>query len=325
MSICEECNLEFKWCKPCNSKYFKNNFYEWSSGNEKIDKFIRDAQLNAYNRFKGIKVIAKGGFGKLEVALKKFDNFTNLNEEFLGEMVIQLKSIDISSSIRIYGITKDPETNKYMMSFNTSDFGLSKIVGQSLENSNNRNVFGVLPYIAPEVLYGEEYTKAVDVYFFGIIAYELITGFAPFYDVPHDKDLVRQICDGLRPKITFHTPKLIARIIMRCWDARATHRPTFEGLTKEFEKYRSDYKLNNFNNNTEIMIQIDNSRTFSRNLTNTTINYNYKTHPQAICTSRLNYSSLPKPKNDENFEKELEEISTSALIASGSNLISLKY
>ncbi|RHZ79111.1 hypothetical protein Glove_151g38 [Diversispora epigaea] len=35
-----------------------------------------------------------------------------------------------------------------------------------------------------------------------------------------------------------------------------------------------------------------------------------------------NYSSLPKPKNDKNFEKELEElaISTSALIASELNV-----
>ncbi|RHZ86125.1 hypothetical protein Glove_54g162 [Diversispora epigaea] len=43
---------------------------------------------------------------------------------------------------------------------------------------------------------------------------------------------------------------------------------------------------------------------------------NYQTHPQAIYTSRLlNYSSLPKSKNEENFERELEELtkSTSAL------------
>ncbi|RHZ54982.1 hypothetical protein Glove_421g28 [Diversispora epigaea] len=62
--------------------------------------------------------------------------------------------------------------------YSTSDFGLSKIVGQNLENSNNRNIF--------EVLCGEEYTKAADIYSFGIIVYEIITGFAPYYDVPHD-------------------------------------------------------------------------------------------------------------------------------------------
>ncbi|RHZ88839.1 hypothetical protein Glove_21g72 [Diversispora epigaea] len=371
MGICEECNehAPWGWCKPRNSKHFKNNFYKWTSGNEKIDKFIWDAQLNTnslyaaiewilYNRFKYIKEIAKGGFstiyyakwidgyikrwdtkkkqwnrnGKLEVVLKKFDNFANLNEDFLNEMTIHLKTMDIKSySIRIYGITKDPKTNRYMMirygdfhpgnilanDFKTralliSDFGLSKIVGKSLENSNKRNIFGVLPYVAPEVLCGEENTKAADVYSFGIVTYEL----------PHDRDLARQICDGLRPKIPFHTPKLITRIIMRCWDARVTHRPTFKELEKELWKYHYYYKDNGYKNNYEITFQILKAAKFSKHLNNTMNPYNYQTHPEAIYTSRLlNYSGLPKPKNGENFEKELEETTkstfASSVIASG--------
>ncbi|RHZ46758.1 hypothetical protein Glove_606g50 [Diversispora epigaea] len=436
----ERWDIEYqKWIRieqlePCNSKHFKNNFYKWTSGNEQIDKFIRDAQLNAelseeviewipYNRFKGIIEIANGGFSTIyyaewidgyiqywdienqqwkrsdqfEVVLKKYDNFANLNEEFLNEMAIHLKTMDTSSySIQIYGITKDPETNKYMMvlqympdgnlrdylknHFNNinwdykllylrmlaqifsffhtldilhgdfhpgnilshdyksvnlyiSDFGLSKIVGQNLENSNNkRNIIGVLPYVAPEVLCGEEYTKAADVYSFGIIANELITGFVPYYDVPHDRDLARRICNGLRPKIPFHTPKLIARIIMRCWDARVTHRPTFNSLYKEFDEHLCNYKENYFKNNNEISIQIDNAVKFSKHLKNRTIinTYNYQMHPQAIYTSRfLNYANLPKSKNEENFEKGLEELtnSTSALsvFASGSINMCVPY
>ncbi|RHZ88737.1 hypothetical protein Glove_21g104 [Diversispora epigaea] len=396
MDLCKECNgnNRWYWCKPCNSNHFKNNFCKWTSGNEIIDKFIQDAQLNAnwykkviewmpYNRFKDIKEISKGGFctiyyaknGKLEVVLKKFDNFVKLNEEFLNEVAIHLKTIDTASSILIYGITKDPETNEYIMvleympdgnlrdylknhfdninwndklfllfeiaynfrgfhnldivhqdfhpgnilldnlkvSLHISDFGLSKIVGQNLENSKKRIIFGVLPYIAPEVLCGEEYTKAADVYSFGMIAYELITGFAPYYDMPHDRNLALQICDGLRPKIPFHIPKLITRIIMRCWDARVAHQPTFEELGEKLDKSYKDYKENDFKNKNEITIQINYARKFSKRLTNTTI-INYKTHPEAIYTSRLlNYSSLPKPKNDENFEKKLEEITTSVL------------
>ncbi|RHZ69985.1 hypothetical protein Glove_276g75 [Diversispora epigaea] len=50
-------------------------------------------------------------------------------------------------------------------------FGLSKLIKKNVENPQKRNVFGVLLY--PEVLSGEEYTKAVDVieelekYYFG--------------------------------------------------------------------------------------------------------------------------------------------------------------
>ncbi|RHZ74203.1 hypothetical protein Glove_227g125 [Diversispora epigaea] len=421
MAICKECNQENYgwWCKPCHSKHFQNDFNNWTSGNDKIDKFIQDAQLNAnysdeliewipFDRFKDVKQIGKGGFGTIhyarwidgcikewdienqqwkrwdknkEVALKKFDNFVNFND-VLNEMEIHLKTFCSNvTSIQFFGITQDPETHSYMMvleyandgnlreylkinfnninwlqklnnlyylssnlmdiheldiihqdfhpgnilsydfkrSINISDFGLSKLIGANPNNPEKKNIFGVLPYIAPEVLSGEEYTKAADVYSFGIIIYEMVTGFPPYPDIPHDKDLAIKICNGLRPKIPFHTPKFITRMIMRCWDARVTNRPTFEGLRDELYKYCSDYKdyfEEGKNKDLEIIIQIKKAEEFSANQkstdTTTTTPLNYQTHPQAIYTSRLlNYSKLPKPKNEENFERELEELTES--------------
>ena len=74
--LCSECNqpnAHKNWCKECNSKRFQQNFGNWASGNEHIDKFIQYAQLNArnylhllewipYNRLRNIKFLAKGGF-----------------------------------------------------------------------------------------------------------------------------------------------------------------------------------------------------------------------------------------------------------------------
>lgn len=54
-----------------------------------------------------------------------------------------------------------------------------KLIKQNMKNSERRNIFGVLPYIAPEVLVNKEYTKAADIYSFGIIVDEVVTGFAP--------------------------------------------------------------------------------------------------------------------------------------------------
>ncbi|RHZ72861.1 hypothetical protein Glove_236g47 [Diversispora epigaea] len=415
MDRCPECNQKFfeMWCKPCNSKHFQNDFNKWTSGNNKIDKFIQDAQLNSNygevvewipnDRFKDIKPIARGGFGTIhyarwidgpisrwnvenrqwnrryreeEVALKKFNNFVNFNDA-LNEMKIHLKT-HCDASIRFYGITQDPETHSYMMVLEyakdgnlreylkinyinwkqklynllnlsyklmnihrldivhqdfhpgnilssdfensilrISDFGVSKLIEANPNNPEKKNICGVLPYIAPEVLSGdEEYTKAADVYSYGIIAYEIVTGFPPYPDIPHDKDLAMKICNGLRPKIPFHTPKLITRTIMKCWDARITHRPTFKELSDELWKYWNDYSREGKNKDSEIVIQIKKAEEFSANrkLTNatTTTPLNYQTHPKAIYTSRLlNYSNLPKPKNDENFERELEELTKS--------------
>src|SRR5688572_19065030 len=41
---CEKCGEKYmdiyiKWCKPCHINYLKNNFINWTSGNEKIDIF----------------------------------------------------------------------------------------------------------------------------------------------------------------------------------------------------------------------------------------------------------------------------------------------
>ncbi|RHZ85342.1 hypothetical protein Glove_66g64 [Diversispora epigaea] len=431
---CPECNQKWdeNWCKPCNSKYFQNDFNNWTSGNDKIDKFIQDAQLNAdrnwkviewipYDRFKDVKQIGKGGFGtihyarwidgfikewdfenqqwkryreeEVEVALKKFDNFVNFND-VLNEMAIHLKTWTADySSIKFYGITQDPETHKCMMvlayakegnlreylkinfnnidwkqklgnlwylssnlwnihgldivhqdfhpgnilssdfmySMRISDFGLSKLIGANPNNLEKKNIFGVLPYIAPEVLSGDkEFTKAADVYSYGIIAYEIVTGFPPYLDIPHDKDLAVKICNGLRPKIPFHIPKLITRTIMRCWDARVTYRPTSKELFNELWKYYGgyiDYLKEGKNKDSEIVIQIKKTEEFSANQestnTTTTTPLNYQTHPQAIYTSRLlNFSRLPKPKNEKNFERELEELtkSISNLCPSNSDL-----
>ncbi|RHZ87180.1 hypothetical protein Glove_40g87 [Diversispora epigaea] len=434
--ICPECNqkysnITYRWCNPCNSKHFQNDFNNWTSGNDKIDKFIQGAQLNAndkwrviewipYDRFKDVKQIGKGGFGTIhysrwidgyigkwniknqqwkryevnrEVALKKFNNFVNLND-VLNEMKIHLKTWTDNNypSIRFFGITQDPETHSYMMvlqyakggnlreylkiNFNNinwkqkldnlyelsinlkniheldivhqdfhpgnilshdfkntshmqiSDFGLSKIIGANPNNPEKKNIFGVLPYIAPEVLSGEEYTKAADVYSYGIIAYEMVTGFPPYPDIPHDNDLAMKICNGLRPKIPFHIPKLITRMIMGCWDARVTYRPTFDELKDELRKYFDDYYKyleDRKNKDSEIVIQIKKAEEFSANQestnSTTTTPLNYQTHPQAIYTSRLlNFPKLPKPKNEENFEKKLEELTISDLCPSNSDL-----
>ena len=74
--LCPECNqpnTEENWCKECYSKKFQQNFGNWTSGNEDIDKFIQESQLNArfkyellewipYNRLRNIKFLAQGGF-----------------------------------------------------------------------------------------------------------------------------------------------------------------------------------------------------------------------------------------------------------------------
>ena len=108
-------------------------------------------------------------------------------------------------------------------------------------NSAKKGVYGVLPYIAPEVLHGDPYTKASDIYSFGIIMNELVSEEIPYNEIPHDDFLAARICKGVRPRISKVTPKLFEDLIMRCWDAKVENRPTAKEL--QYIKYWKMKKL----------------------------------------------------------------------------------
>src|SRR3954451_13792112 len=81
------------------------------------------------------------------------------------------------------------------------DFGFCMPANEILSNSTKKNVYGVMPYIAPEILRGKPHTLASDVYSLGVIINEIITVVPPFNDQPHIHYLALDICRGLRPHI----------------------------------------------------------------------------------------------------------------------------
>src|SRR3954465_6086037 len=103
--------------------------------------------------------------------------------------------------------------------------------------SGNKNIYGVLPYVAPEVLRGKEYTQASDIYGFGIIIYEVFNGLPPYHDMAHEEFLAVKICQGLRPKFITKVPQLLEDIAKQCVDADPLKRPTAVDLREKFEKW----------------------------------------------------------------------------------------
>jgi hypothetical protein len=102
-----------KWCQPCNVKRFKDNFKNWTSGNNDIDEFIQQLQLNAvhykkylewipFENFKNVTYITKGGFGKIYSAKWPegyiyYWDIENQKWEKFSERKVALKSLDNSS------------------------------------------------------------------------------------------------------------------------------------------------------------------------------------------------------------------------------------
>src|SRR5438874_2124038 len=103
-----------------------------------------------------------------------------------------------------------------------SDMGLCGEVG----NMDETKIYGVMPYVAPEVLRGKPYTQAADIYSFGMIMYFIATGRKPFANCAHDEFLVLNICNGIRPEINEpEAPKCYIDLMKRCWSLNPDNRP----------------------------------------------------------------------------------------------------
>jgi serine/threonine protein kinase len=104
-----------------------------------------------------------------------------------------------------------------------SDLGLCQPVKSFLKQ---HDIYGVVPFMAPEVLRGKSYTSASDIYSFSMIMWEFTSGVPPFNDRPHDLQLSLSICKGERPEIIENTPQCYADLMKKCWNEDPLKRPS---------------------------------------------------------------------------------------------------
>ncbi|CAI2186051.1 7359_t:CDS:2 [Funneliformis geosporum] len=100
---------------------------------------------------------------------------------------------------------------------------------------NSNEIYGVLPYVAPEILKGNPPTKASDIYSFGIIMWTLSAGIRPWCNKPHDLKLAKEICSGLRPEIIDGTPNVYIQLMTQCLHSDSSKRPTASQLYESIE------------------------------------------------------------------------------------------
>ncbi|GES91846.1 kinase-like domain-containing protein [Rhizophagus clarus] len=298
-------DIQYRWCKSCQTDRLKKNFKEWTSGNKKIDDFIQDMQSKIndlsdivfewipYEQFDDIEEIDKGGFATVYsaiwkkgplfynlsnknytrhenklVALKCLYNSQNITNEFLKE----IKEYSINkfncNILRIYGLSQNPSTKEYIIILeyaeggnfnkwvnnNWDNFswlfkintllnisnGLKKIhqrkaVHRDLHTGNilfftkninvfsnsiisisdmglcgevsnvkDTNIYGVMPYVAPEVLRGNPYTQAADIY-------------------------------------SFEAPKCYIDLMKKCWDPNPDNRKDSNETYDLILKFRKSY------------------------------------------------------------------------------------
>ncbi|RIB04422.1 kinase-like domain-containing protein [Gigaspora rosea] len=174
-----------------------------------------------------------------------------------------------------------------------TDFGLCKPVSQ---DSNSIELFGVLPYVAPEILKmldasGKneiKYTQPSDIYSFGIIMTEIFNGYPPYYDIPHDNDLALKICMGQRPETKHEIPQLLLDLMNNCLDDRPENRPSAKELVEKLKQYRNDVS----NEKTELYRQVKAIENLSNSNEKFSSRLIYKIHEKANYTSSCLSKSL---------------------------------
>ncbi len=102
---------------------------------------------------------------------------------------------------------------------------------------DSNKIYGVLPYISPEILRGNLPTKYSDIYSFGIIMWMLIMGIRPWCNRPNDLKLANEICFGLRPEIIDGTPDIYIQLMTQCWDSDPLKRPTASQLYESLKSW----------------------------------------------------------------------------------------
>jgi serine/threonine protein kinase len=111
-----------------------------------------------------------------------------------------------------------------------SDLGLT----WRQDSVSTDKVFGVLPYIAPEILSGGQYSSASDIYSFAMIMYEIASGKVPFYHI--DINPIN-IIKGSRPKLPPATPPTYIQLMKSCWDSDPKKRPSASFLVKALDDW----------------------------------------------------------------------------------------
>src|SRR5205814_9060797 len=109
-------------------------------------------------------------------------------------------------------------------------------------------------------------------------------------NIPHDHVLAIKICNGLRPKFSEDTPKLLADLIIKCCNINAENRPTVQEIYQILKKLGSE----SYSKDSELYSQINEyEKIIKDKLKNNSSKNKIQTHPQAIYTSRLlNFKNL---------------------------------
>ncbi|URE45128.1 serine threonine-protein kinase [Musa troglodytarum] len=181
---------------------------------------------------------AQGAFGKLyrgtydgeDVAIKLLEKPENdperaqLMEQQFGQEVMMLANLKHPNIVRFLGACRKP-----MVWCIVTEYAKGGSVRQFLMKRQNR-----------EMIQHRPYNQKVDVYSFGIVLWELITGMLPFQNMSAVQAAFAVVNKGVRPVVPQDCLPALGEIMTRCWDADPDVRPSFSEIVRMLESAQEE-------------------------------------------------------------------------------------
>ncbi|EFJ32295.1 hypothetical protein SELMODRAFT_451542 [Selaginella moellendorffii] len=123
------------------------------------------------------------------------------------------------------------------------DFGVARLKPSNVNRSGSGNwpaemtaETGTYRWMSPEVLEHKAYDHKTDVYSFGIMIWELLTGDIPYSDLTPLQAAIGVVQRKLRPSMPASVPDKLVNLAERCWNQDPQLRPEFSEVLTIIEE-----------------------------------------------------------------------------------------
>ncbi|XP_035511900.1 LOW QUALITY PROTEIN: tyrosine-protein kinase Srms-like [Morone saxatilis] len=115
-----------------------------------------------------------------------------------------------------------------------ADFGLARIIKDSVYTASRSTKIPVR-WTAPEAAIYQRFSVKSDVWSFGVLLYEMMSRGKMPYEGKSNKEVLDLLSSGFRLPCPTRCPQNIYRIMMDCWAAEPSKRPSFHALHSQLD------------------------------------------------------------------------------------------
>lgn len=137
------------------------------------------------------------------------------------------------------------------------DFGLSRT--RELQSNLTKTV-GTPQWMAPELIKCADYDESIDVYAYGVVLWEMLTGMVPFEGKESFQIIYVLLSDPNPHPIPPDAPEPLSNLIQKCVSQDPKSRPTFTDIISDFENHNVRFDGCDENSFNDLMMTTNESR-----------------------------------------------------------------